>query len=125
VPGGHKWSNPKLTLNDYRAILSCHVTQFSCFNWMVGKQIIWKNIFKNSNDAMCHIVRLLHVNILMCTIVANVIASVVTRTHPWISVKFPYFYSTKKYFICRLRLSVVYNLSFATMLIFNCCIACN
>jgi hypothetical protein len=35
----HKWSNPKLTPDDYNAILSCHVAQSSCFNWMVEEKI--------------------------------------------------------------------------------------
>jgi hypothetical protein len=42
---------------------------------------IWQNILKNPNDATCHIFRLPHVNILVCTIVANVITSVIARTH--------------------------------------------
>jgi len=65
-------------------ILGGHMTQFSCFNRMVEKKeiFIWKNIFKIPNDAMCHILKLPCVNILACTIVANVIASVVTIIHP-------------------------------------------
>ncbi len=80
----HKWSNPKLTLNDYRAILSCHMAQSSCFNKMVEKKeiCIWQNISKISNDATCHILRLPHVNILVCTKAASVVANVVARTHP-------------------------------------------
>jgi hypothetical protein len=46
----HKWSNLTLTLNDYKAILSCHMAQFSCFNQMVeekGKYLFGK-IFQKS-----------------------------------------------------------------------------
>jgi hypothetical protein len=39
----HKWSNPKLTLDHYKAILSCHVAQFSYFNKMVEEK--WKYLF--------------------------------------------------------------------------------
>jgi hypothetical protein len=53
---------------------------------MVEKKIIWQNISKNPNDAMCHILRLPRVNILVCIIVArvvaSVVASVVVKTHP-------------------------------------------
>jgi len=71
-----KWSNPKLTLDGYRAILSCHVAHSSCFNKMVEeKKIIWQNILKNPNDAMCHILRLSHVNkLLVCIVVISVVA---------------------------------------------------
>jgi hypothetical protein len=46
----HKWSNLKLTLNDYKAILSCHMAQSSCFNWMVegGKKYIFYKMFQKS-----------------------------------------------------------------------------
>jgi len=51
--------------------------------WLTKKEIfIWQNILKNPNDAMCHILRLPHVNILVCTIVTSVVASVIARTHP-------------------------------------------
>ncbi len=99
----HKWSNLQPTLNDYRAILSCHVAQSSCFNHMVEKIYIWQNISKNPNDVMCHIFRLPCVNILVCTIVANVVVSVVARIHPWMCIKSSCSYSTKKYFICHLH----------------------
>lgn len=44
----HKWSNPNLTLDDYRVILSCHVAQSNCFNQMVeGKRkYLFQKIFK-------------------------------------------------------------------------------
>jgi hypothetical protein len=120
------------TLNDYKAILSYHVAQSSCFNWMVEKKeiFIWQNISKNPNDATCHILRLPCVNILVCTIVTSVIANVVARIHPWIRIKFPYLYFIKKIHLLfatngRLRLMVICNLSFATMLIFSHCVACN
>jgi hypothetical protein len=48
VLGGDKWPNPKLTLNDYREILSCHVAQFNCFNWMVEKKNYLAKYFKKS-----------------------------------------------------------------------------
>jgi hypothetical protein len=119
----HKWSNLKLTINDYREIFNCHMAQSSCFNRMV-EIYIWQNILKNSNDATCQFFMLPHVNILVCTIVANVV-SVVARTHPWIHIKSPHSYSMKKYFIRHLRLVVVCNLLFSTTLIFNHCVACN
>jgi hypothetical protein len=60
--------------------------------WLTKKEIfIWQNISKNSNDARCHIVKLPYVNILVCTIVASVVA----RTHPWVGIKFSYSYYTK------------------------------
>jgi hypothetical protein len=117
----HKWSNPKLTLNDYRAILSCHVAQSSCFNRTVEEFFF----LKTSNDATCYIFRLPHVNILVCTIVTNVVTNVVIKTHLWIRIKYPYSYSIKHYFICCLRLMVVCNLSFVTMMIFNRCVICD
>ncbi len=39
----HKWSNPKLTLDDYKAILSWHVAQSSYLNKMVEEK--WKYLF--------------------------------------------------------------------------------
>ncbi len=75
----HKWSNLKLTPNDYNpklpcgAILGHHMAQYSCFNWIVEK---------DSNDAMCYIFRLPVVNILVYIIVVSVVA----RIHPWIHV---------------------------------------
>ncbi len=77
-----EWSNPKLALNDYNAMLSCHMVQSNCFNLMVENLFIWKNILKNPNDVMCHILKLPCVNLLMCIIVASVVASVVARIHP-------------------------------------------
>jgi hypothetical protein len=76
----HKWSNLKLTLSDNKGILSCHMAQSSCFNWMVEKKeiFVWQYISENSNDVKCHILKLQHVNIL----VYIVVASVVTWTHP-------------------------------------------
>jgi len=68
------------------------------------------------------------VNILVCTIVVNVVASVVIRIHPWIHIKSPYSYSTKKKIHplsmingC-LQLVVVYNLLFDIILIFSRCV---
>ncbi len=59
------------------------MAQFDHFNWMVEKKgKNWQNILKSSYDAMCHILRLPHVNILVFIIVASVVA----RTHPWIHV---------------------------------------
>ncbi len=75
------------------------MAQYNCFNRMVGKKIIWQNILKKPNDAMCQILRLPHVNILVCIIVTSVIANVIVRIHPLIHIKSPYSYSTKKYFI--------------------------
>jgi hypothetical protein len=46
------------------------------------KKFVWKNISKNLDDAMCHILKLLTVNILMCIVVASVIASVVIELIP-------------------------------------------
>jgi hypothetical protein len=77
----HKWSNLKLTLNDYKAILSCHMAQSSCFNWMVegGKKNYFAKCFKNPNDVMNHILKLSHVNkLLMHIVVTSVVVSVVT-----------------------------------------------
>jgi len=53
----HKWSNLKLTLNDYKAILNCHMAQSSCFNeWLKNIYLfIWQNVLKNPNDVMNHI----------------------------------------------------------------------
>jgi hypothetical protein len=59
--------------------------------WLKKKNV-WQNNLKNSNDAMCHILRLPHVNIPVCIVVA----SVVERIHPWICIKFSYLYSMKK-----------------------------
>jgi hypothetical protein len=42
----HKWYNPKLTQDDYKAILSCHMAQFSCFNQKVEKKNKIKKILK-------------------------------------------------------------------------------
>jgi hypothetical protein len=60
---------------------------------MVEKKeiFVWQNILNFFNDAMCHVL-IAHVNILVCIVVANVIAG----THPWICIKSPYSYSTKK-----------------------------
>jgi hypothetical protein len=75
--------------------------------WLEKKKKNWQNISKNPNDVMCHIFRLLCVNILVCSIVTSVVASVVASVHPWIRIKSPYLYYTKKYFICCLQLMVV------------------
>jgi hypothetical protein len=71
---------------------------------MVEKKeiFIWQIISKNPNDAMCHIHKLRCANILMCNIVASVIASVIVIIHPWIHIKSPYSCSMKKYFNCHL-----------------------
>jgi hypothetical protein len=34
----HMWSNPKLTLDDYKEILSCHMAQYSYLNQMVEEK---------------------------------------------------------------------------------------
>jgi hypothetical protein len=39
---------------------------------------IWQNILKSLNDVTCHILKLPHVNIVVCTIFANV----VVKAHP-------------------------------------------
>jgi hypothetical protein len=56
------------------------MADFSCFNQIVEKKeiSIWKNISKNPNDATCHILGLPCVNnLLVCIIVANLVASVI------------------------------------------------
>jgi hypothetical protein len=62
---------------------------------MVEKNEIFvlQYILKNPNDATCHILRLPHAKILVCT--TNVIASVVVGTHPWKHIKFPYSFLQK------------------------------
>jgi hypothetical protein len=47
--------------------------------WLEKNTFVWKNISKNPNDATCHIYKLLIVNILMCIVVASVIANVVAE----------------------------------------------
>ncbi len=75
----HKWSNLKLTLNDYNlklprgSILGHHMAKYSCFNWIIEKNI---------NDATCYILKLSCVNILVYIVVVSVVA----RTHPCIHV---------------------------------------
>jgi hypothetical protein len=68
----HKWSNLKLTLDDYRArflklpcgiILGHHVAQSSCFNWMVEKNFVWQNMSK--------------FQMILCV-------AFLGRTHPWV-----------------------------------------
>jgi hypothetical protein len=105
------WSNPKLTLNDYKAILSCHVAQFSYFNRMVEKKEIFvcQNISKDSNDPTCHIFRQSHVNILVCI----VIASLVVGIHPWIHIKILHTYILQKN-------NLIYHLWL--MLLIVCCL---
>jgi hypothetical protein len=79
----HKWSNPKMTLNNYRAILSSTWHNLAALiEWLKKKMFFWQYISKSPNDAKYHICRLPHVNILVCITVANVVASVVTRTDP-------------------------------------------
>jgi hypothetical protein len=42
----------------------------------------WQNIWKNPNDATCHIFRQPCMNILVCIVVTSVVANVVVGTHP-------------------------------------------
>jgi hypothetical protein len=58
------------------------------------------------------------VNILVCIVVINVIASVGVGTHPWIGMKLPISY--EKIFHPSFVINVICNLSFAIRLIFNC-----
>ncbi len=79
---------------------------------------------KNPNDAMSHIFKLQHVNIL----VYIVVASVMECSHKSLSldtcIKLPYSYSMKKIFRLSLAISIIGNLSFDVKLIFNhkCCL---
>jgi hypothetical protein len=50
--------------------------------WLKKKTFVEQNISKNPNDATCHILRLLSVNILIFIVVASVIASVVIKFIP-------------------------------------------
>jgi hypothetical protein len=78
----HKWSNPKLTLDDYKAILNCHLAQFKATTWHnLIILIIWlkkifglENILKNPNDVMCCILKLPRVNkLLVCIVLTSVL----------------------------------------------------
>jgi Na+/melibiose symporter-like transporter len=52
----------------------------SLIKWLKKREIFfWQNILKNPNDATFHIFRLPRVNILVCIVVASVVANVVTR----------------------------------------------
>jgi hypothetical protein len=54
------------------------MAQSSCFNQTIQKKIVWKNILKNPNDAMCCIYKLPHVNkLLVCIVVASVVANTI------------------------------------------------
>ncbi len=127
----HKWSNPKLTLNGYKEILSCHVAQSSCYNRMVEKIYIWKNILKNVNDAMCQFFRLPHVNIFGVHYSRKCSCKCSRKNSSLYTYKISILIFYKKIFhplfvtSCCLQLVVIYNLSFVTMLIFSHCFIYN
>ncbi len=127
----HKWSNPKLTLNGYKAILSCHVAQSSYFNRMVEKKIIWKIILTNPNDAMCQFFRLPRVNIFGVHYSRKCSCKCSCKNSSLYTYEISIFIFYKRNLhlsstnSCRLQLVVIYNLSFVTMLIFSHCFIYN
>jgi hypothetical protein len=42
-----------------------------------NKRFVWKNISKNPNDATCHVLKLLTMNILMCIVVTSVVVELI------------------------------------------------
>jgi len=57
-------------------VATCH-NLVALIGWLGKKTFVWKNIFKNPNDATCHILKLLTVNILMCIVVASVVVELI------------------------------------------------
>jgi len=91
----HKWSNLKLTLDDYKAILSCHVALSSYFNKMVEEK--WKylfgKIFQKFQMMPCVTFLGYHVWSNYCVHCSCINSSLDT------CIKLSYFYCMKKYFI--------------------------